>query len=210
MPEVGLSDAADPGPRPPTALQILSGSSTGLTLTWRAGLGGTEHTFELLRDGKTVATTVETSFTFAGLSCGMAYNLGVKAFDAARQYSALASVVAAPDACQRATPAPPAVEPTRVVSPLPAPPVAPELPERDATSTEMAWSGAGAFVWHETDVAPEVLGAQLRENGFSWVAVRLHDGLAVDPVEGGMGAALPRSEPAARWRVGSLANRARA
>jgi hypothetical protein len=47
----------------------------------------------------------------------------------------------------------------------------------------VAWAGAGAFVWHETDVAPEVLGAQLRENGFTWVAVLIHDGLAVDPVE---------------------------
>jgi len=48
----------------------------------------------------------------------------------------------------------------------------------------MSWAGAGAFVWHETDVAPEALGSQLRDNGFSWVAVLIHDGLAVDPVEG--------------------------
>jgi hypothetical protein len=48
----------------------------------------------------------------------------------------------------------------------------------------MSWAGAGAFVWHENDVAPESLGVQLRENGFSWVAVLIHDGLAVDPVEG--------------------------
>jgi hypothetical protein len=48
----------------------------------------------------------------------------------------------------------------------------------------MSWAGAGAFVWHETDVSPEALGLQLRENGFSWVAVLIHDGLAVDPVEG--------------------------
>ena len=48
----------------------------------------------------------------------------------------------------------------------------------------MSWAGAGAFVWHETDVPPEILGAELRESGFSWVAVLLHDGLAADPVEG--------------------------
>jgi hypothetical protein len=48
----------------------------------------------------------------------------------------------------------------------------------------MSWAGAGAFVWHETDVAPEALGLQLRANGFSWVAVLIHDGLAVDPIEG--------------------------
>jgi hypothetical protein len=51
-------------------------------------------------------------------------------------------------------------------------------------SGEMSWAGAGAFVWHETDIAPEALGSQLRDNGFSWVAVLIHDGLAVDPIEG--------------------------
>jgi hypothetical protein len=49
---------------------------------------------------------------------------------------------------------------------------------------EMSWAGAGAFVWHETDVAPETLGLQLRESGFSWLAVLVHDGLTVDRVEG--------------------------
>ena len=51
-------------------------------------------------------------------------------------------------------------------------------------AAEMSWAGAGAFVWHETDVAPEALGEELRENGFSWVALLIHDGLAADPVEG--------------------------
>lgn len=39
-------------------------------------------------------------------------------------------------------------------------------------------------MWHETDVAPEALGVQLRESGFSWVAVLIHDGLGVDALEG--------------------------
>jgi hypothetical protein len=56
-------------------------------------------------------------------------------------------------------------------------------PEPGARSGGMPWPGAGAFVWHETDVAPETLGHQLRANGFSWVALRMHDGLAVDPIE---------------------------
>ena len=58
------------------------------------------------------------------------------------------------------------------------------LTRLDTSPAEMSWRGAGAFVWHETDVSPETLGLQLRENGFSWVAVLIHDGLAVDPVEG--------------------------
>ena len=48
----------------------------------------------------------------------------------------------------------------------------------------MPWAGAGAFVWHETDVAPEELGVQLRDSGFSWVAVFLHDSVDADPIEG--------------------------
>jgi len=46
-----------------------------------------------------------------------------------------------------------------------------------------SWSAAGAFVWHETDLEPTLLGRVLRESGFGWVAVRLHDGLDEDPVE---------------------------
>ncbi len=45
-----------------------------------------------------------------------------------------------------------------------------------------SWKGAGVFVWHETDVDPALLGRSLREGGFDWVAVRVHDGLAEDPI----------------------------
>lgn len=47
----------------------------------------------------------------------------------------------------------------------------------------MSWRSAGAFVWHETDVDPGILGTALRDNGFGWVAVHLHDGTTEDPVE---------------------------
>lgn len=46
-----------------------------------------------------------------------------------------------------------------------------------------SWKSAGAFVWHENDLEPTLLGRMLRESGFGWVAVRLHDGLVEDPVE---------------------------
>ena len=48
----------------------------------------------------------------------------------------------------------------------------------------MSWASAGAFVWHETDVSPEALGQEMKAAGFGWVAVFLHNGLSVDPVEG--------------------------
>ena len=196
-PAVGRSDVDHNGLRPPTALQILSGSSTSLTLTWRTGHDRPAQGFKLIRDGQSVASTAETSYTFTGLSCGAAYTLGIEAFDSAGKHSELVSVTAAPDACP--APAPP--QPLSSPQPPSLPPVSAHnarphdlhhtgagapgaLPETAAPSAEMSWAGAGAFVWHETDVAPEALGLQLRDNGFSWVAVLIHDGLAVDPVEG--------------------------
>src|SRR5262245_8621905 len=47
-----------------------------------------------------------------------------------------------------------------------------------ATSPVMArsiWDTAGAFVWHESAVDPAALGRELKDNGFGWVAVQLHD-----------------------------------
>jgi hypothetical protein len=58
------------------------------------------------------------------------------------------------------------------------------LPKTGGAPAGMPWAGAGAFVWHETDVDPAALGVQLRESGFSWVAVLIHEGVDADPVEG--------------------------
>lgn len=207
MPAAGRSDVDHSGPNPPTALEIVGASSTSLTLTWRAGHGRPAQGFTLFSDGQSVASTTETSYTFTVLSCGTAYTLGIEAFDAAGDHSELVSVIAAPDACPAPPPAPtppalspapappeppaqPPAEPSPPTPPVPPFPTAPEpeppgaLPEPGTPSAEMSWAGAGAFVWHETDVAPEALGLELRDNGFSWVAVLIHDGLAVDPVEG--------------------------
>ena len=47
------------------------------------------------------------------------------------------------------------------------------------------WAGAGAFVWHEDAVDPVRLAQTLRGAGFSWAAIRLHEGVDVDPVQPG-------------------------
>jgi hypothetical protein len=57
--------------------------------------------------------------------------------------------------------------------------------EHDETRPATIWQGAGAFVWHETDVAPEALGRELRRSGFSWVAVLVHEGTDLDPLQKG-------------------------
>jgi hypothetical protein len=71
-------------------------------------------------------------------------------------------------------------------------------------------------VWHETDVEPTLLGRILREAGFGWVAVRVHDGIVEDPVQADwvyrfrLASGLPvggwgvlRTEPEAEARLGS-------
>jgi len=75
------------------------------------------------------------------------------------------------------TPNPP---PPPETAPLPPPP---EPTPPPPASVAFSWRSAGALVWHETDVEPTLLGRILRETGFGWVAVRVQDGTAEDPVE---------------------------
>jgi hypothetical protein len=82
-----------------------------------------------------------------------------------------------------APPAPPAAPPPPPETPPPPPPPEPTPTRPPPASVPFSWSSAGAFVWHETDVEPTLLGRILREVGFGWVAVRLHDGTVEDPVE---------------------------
>jgi hypothetical protein len=70
------------------------------------------------------------------------------------------------------------------------PPVEPESPPAEAApqartppSRPMSWQSAGALVWHENDIDPGILAAELRGNGFGWAAVFLHEGTSEDPVE---------------------------
>ena len=74
------------------------------------------------------------------------------------------------------TTAPPPTSVPQTTAPPPPPPPPPP-------SRAMSWRSAGAFVWHETDIDPAVLGREMRANGFGWVAIRVHDGLAADPVD---------------------------
>lgn len=73
---------------------------------------------------------------------------------------------------------------TPALDPATDPKLSATLPKVGAASIGMPWAGAGAFVWHETDIDPETLGVELRESGFSWVAVLIHEGLDADPIEG--------------------------
>jgi hypothetical protein len=79
------------------------------------------------------------------------------------------------------TAAPPIPPPAQTAPPAPPPPAEPTPPP--PASVPFSWNAAGALVWHETDVEPTLLGRTLRDAGFGWVAVRVQDGTAEDPVE---------------------------
>jgi hypothetical protein len=64
-----------------------------------------------------------------------------------------------------------------------APPPASPPSAQAPPSQPFSWQSAGALVWHETDVDPTILGQALRENGFGWAAVLLHDGVTEDPID---------------------------
>ena len=80
----------------------------------------------------------------------------------------------------------------------------------------MTWDGAGAFVADTREVDPTWLGHELRDNGFTWLAVKLHDGTTATPIEpswivrfeqasgltvGGWG--VERTDPAAEAKLAS-------
>jgi hypothetical protein len=198
----GARSGEDAGLKPPTGLGVAGSTDTSVTLTWGPGRGRPATGFALSLDNEDVGWTAKTSYTFAGLACGRTYVLAVQAVDAAGNRSDPVSLFAAPDVCPPpppAVPRPPAAPPPASApsppageEPLTSPgapttesPVAPAPPASDhgGRSGRAGWEGAGAFVWHENDAAPEALASELRENGFSWVAVLLHDGGTVDPVE---------------------------
>ena len=47
----------------------------------------------------------------------------------------------------------------------------------------MSWDGAGAFVWHEAALDPKLLGRELRQDGFGWIAILIHEGTSVEPLD---------------------------
>jgi hypothetical protein len=80
---------------------------------------------------------------------------------------------------ERETAPPP--QPTPSAPAQPAPPPEP----KGIPAVAPPWRGAGALVWHETDIDPVLLAEEMRAAGFDWVAVFLHDGAAEDTLVSG-------------------------
>lgn len=115
-----------PPPRPPAAdtqaptvpgpIDVTSTSDTTITITWAAssdnrGVAG----YGAYLDGTRVTGTPRTTLTFSGLSCGTSYIVAVDAYDAARNQSEQASVVAGTSPCEAEADTEPPTAPTELI-----------------------------------------------------------------------------------------------
>jgi hypothetical protein len=191
--------------RPPVPTGLAVTETTVATITWswhsQDGVAG----YRLFEGDRPVGETTATSATLLDLYCGRAYVLGVEAVGANGRHSDRATVTTATSPCPEPTPTqtpPPKPTPTQTPqpeptsqpapasapppSPAPTPTPDPPQPAPDPTPIDVGaelWQTAGAFVWHETAVDPEQLGRELRDNGFGWVALQLHDGTTANTLE---------------------------
>ena len=198
-PALAARDSSPHEPPAPSDLAVAESTTTSLTLRWAPDEQA--ESFTVYAGERLAGTTDSPQFTLRALDCGRGYELGVEAADEQGRRSALATVIAPTAPCpERQTtqppptlpPAPPGepAAPAASTSTAPAPadePAQPPKPVAPEQSTPAppptVWQTAGVFVWHEAAVDPETLGRELKENGFGWAAVQLHDGLAVDEVQ---------------------------
>ena len=87
-------------PSIPAERTVSGATTTSFTLAWSAasdnvGVAG----YRVVLDGATVATTTSRSHTYSGLACGTEYTVGVSAYDAAGNTSAVATAPARTSAC---------------------------------------------------------------------------------------------------------------
>ena len=87
-------------PSAPTNVVLSGASQTALSLAWAASSDNTGVLgYKLHLNGAHVATTTGTSYSFASLTCGSTYTLGVEAYDLAGNTSTRTSLPATTSAC---------------------------------------------------------------------------------------------------------------
>ena len=92
-------------PSTPPNLHVTSSSTTSIGLAWTASTDNVGATgYDVYLNGVTVWTTIGTSYTHLGLSCGTTYTLAVDAYDAAGNRSQKAAFSGATSACPDTTP----------------------------------------------------------------------------------------------------------
>ncbi|MEP6893053.1 MAG: fibronectin type III domain-containing protein [Gaiellaceae bacterium] len=91
-------------PSPPSNLTKTGTSETNVFLSWSASTDNVGVVgYDIYRNGSKLGNTASTSYSFDGLACGTTYTLGVAAYDAAGNHSAVASLNAATSACSSAS-----------------------------------------------------------------------------------------------------------
>ena len=80
-------------------------TQSAATLSWSASTDNVGVVgYHLYVDGVGVGTTSQTSFAFSGFSCGTSYTLGVDAYDAAGNRSAVSTLIVTTSACADTSP----------------------------------------------------------------------------------------------------------
>jgi hypothetical protein len=137
----------------PTNLRVSSAGQSTITLWWN----GVQATYGTYLGGRYIANTKLFSYTFAGLSCGTAYTLGVRTFLGGGDASTMATISAATGSCSGS--------PSPGPSPAPAAPVNTALPSvfgtarvgMTLTASAGTWSGTSpfsyAYQWSRCDAA---------------------------------------------------------
>jgi hypothetical protein len=190
-PALGSEGTQAKRPPAPTGLAVTQATETTIAANWQGEPEATSY--RLFANDRLAAEPTDTNAEAADLHCGRAYVIGVEAVGPDGRRSDPATVTAATAPCPEPTPVPapsPTPRPVPPTQPPPAAAPAPEPPEpaEDPTPIDVGadlWQTAGAFVWHETAVDPVQLGRELRDNGFGWVALQVHDGTTADPIDAG-------------------------
>src|SRR6478736_4753959 len=106
-PAITATTSACADTTPPSAPASFSAGTSGTTSIATSWAASTDNVgvagYTLYRNGVSAGTATSPLFTFAGLSCGTSYTLGVEAFDAAGNVSARTSITASTSACPDVT-----------------------------------------------------------------------------------------------------------
>jgi chitodextrinase/murein DD-endopeptidase MepM/ murein hydrolase activator NlpD len=116
-------------PSTPSHLHLTAHSRTSVTVAWTASTDNVAVAgYSIYRDGTHVANLTGTSASLSSLACGRTYRIGIGAYDAASNHSAITSIVPSTASCPDTT-APSA--PTNV-----------HLTARTTTSVTVAWTAS--------------------------------------------------------------------
>jgi chitodextrinase len=102
VPFTAAARTRGPGPTAPTALAATASTKTSISVSWSPSSSLLVSGYGLYRNGTSVGSTTNTSYTFDGLACGTSYTLAVDAYDTFRKRSAKSSITASTAACAAA------------------------------------------------------------------------------------------------------------